>query len=87
MSQDANQPQPPAESAFVQLLSAVGTAAGAAAGGTPLLALLLRLIVLEAPALAIELVRLLSKPSASEADWAALEAKYRGKKAADFYTS
>jgi hypothetical protein len=70
------------DSPLIQVLSAV---VGGAATANPALALILTLIVREVPALAIELVRILSKPEVTEADWEALEARYRGKKAADFY--
>lgn len=50
----------------------------------PLLAFLITEIVKQVPVLAIELVQILSKPEATEADWAALKAKYSGKTYEDY---
>ncbi len=44
-----------------------------------LLGFIIQQIVLQAPALAIDLVQILNKPTTTEADWAALKAKYAGK--------
>lgn len=44
-----------------------------------LLALLLQQIVTQAPALAVELIAILSKDKYTDADFEALAAKYRGK--------
>ncbi len=46
---------------------------------TPLLSFILTEIVRQAPALAIDLVQILSKPAPTEADWAQLRQKYAGK--------
>jgi hypothetical protein len=45
----------------------------------PLLAFVIAEIVKNAPALAIELVQVLSKPDPTEEDWDTLKAKYRGR--------
>lgn len=50
----------------------------------PLLAFLITEIVKQVPVLAIELVQILSKPEATDADWDALKAKYAGKTYEDY---
>lgn len=50
----------------------------------PLLAFIIQEIIKVAPGLVIDLIQILSKPAATEADWAALKAKWENKKYEDY---
>lgn len=50
----------------------------------PLLALLIAEIVKHAPALALEIVQILSQPQVTDQDWERLKARYRGRAYEDY---
>lgn len=50
----------------------------------PLIPFIIEAIVKYVPTLAIELVQILSKPEATQADWDALKSKYAGKTYEDY---
>lgn len=50
----------------------------------PLLAFIIQEVIRIAPSLVVDLIQILSKPAATEADWAALKAKWEGKKYEDY---
>lgn len=51
---------------------------------SPILTLLITEIVKNVPVLAVELVEIFSKDKITDADWAALKAKYEGKTYEDY---
>jgi hypothetical protein len=50
----------------------------------PMLAFVIGEIVKQAPALALEIVQLLSQPDVTEQDWERLKARYRGRTYEDY---
>lgn len=50
----------------------------------PLLVIIIEAVVKYVPALAIEIIQIMSKPAATDADWDALKAKWQGKTYEDY---